>query len=427
MTASSHFAHPLEQADPAVAGLLAREARRQRDQIELIASENIVSRAVLAALGGEITNKTVEGYPGRRYHGGAHIVDEVESLAIARACELFGCAHANVQIHSGSQANQAVFVALLQPGDTVLSMELAAGGHLSHGAPPNLSGRWFNIVRYGVNPATGLLDYEVLERLAEAHRPKLVITGGSAYPRTIDFARIRAAADRVGATFLVDMAHIAGLVAGAAHPSPIPHAHIVSGTTTKTLRGPRGGYLLTDDAALARRLDAAVFPGTQGSIHLNVIAGKAVCFGEALRPDFKTYARQVVANARALAAGLEAGGLRVLTGGTDTHLLLVDVSGAGLTGDQAEKGMELANLTGNKNALPGDPPRPSQWTGVRLGTSAGTTRGLGEGEFDRIGRLLAKLWHSSGEDGHPEPAAAAQAADEVAALARRFSTYPWLD
>ncbi len=427
MTASSHFVHPLEQADPAVAGLLAREARRQRDQIELIASENIVSRAVLAALGGEITNKTVEGYPGRRYHGGAHIVDEVESLAIARACELFGCTHANVQIHSGSQANQAVFVALLQPGDTVLSMDLAAGGHLSHGAPPNLSGRWFNIVRYGVNPATGLLDYEVLERLAEAHRPKLVITGGSAYPRTIDFARIRAAADRVGATFLVDMAHIAGLVAGAAHPSPFPHAHIVSGTTTKTLRGPRGGYLLTDDAELARRLDAAVFPGTQGSIHLNVIAAKAVCFGEALRPDFKIYARQVVANARALAAGLEAGGLRVLTGGTDTHLLLVDVSGAGLTGDQAEKGMERANLTGNKNALPGDPPRPSQWTGVRLGTSAGTTRGLGEGEFDRIGRLLAKLWHSSGEDGHPEPAAAAQAADEVAALARRFPTYPWLD
>ena len=389
------FYQSIEQSDPAVADILHRETKRQIDQIELIASENIVSQAVLDALGGKITNKTVEGYPGRRFHGGAKIVDEVEQLAIDRACKLFGAAYANVQPHSGSQANLAVFVALLQPGDTVLSMSLSAGGHLSHGANPNLSGKWFNIVPYGVHEESGEIDYDEMANLAQIHQPKLIIAGGSAYPRTIDFARIAEITQAVGATFLVDMAHIAGLVAGGAHPNPVPHADIVTCTTTKTLRGPRGGIILTQDESWNKILNSAVFPGSQGSIHLNVIAAKAVCLGEALQPNFKAYAAQVVKNAQVLSAILQEEGFDILSGGTDNHLMLVDVSAADLTGDQAEKVIELANLTCNKNPMPGDPINPMKWRGVRLGVSAATTRGMKEAEMIQIGRLLSRIWKAA--------------------------------
>jgi glycine hydroxymethyltransferase len=419
----SHFTAPLLDSDPAVADILSCEAARQASQIELIASENVVSRAVLEALGAAITNKTLEGYPGRRYHGGGYVVDEVENLAIERARTLFGCQYANVQPHSGSQANQAVFVALLQPGDTVLSMALAAGGHLSHGAAPNLSGKWFDVVFYGVEADTGLLDYAGLEHLALERRPKLIIAGGSAYPRVIDFARIRAVADQVGATFLVDMAHFAGLVAGRVFPSPLPHAHITSCTTTKTLRGPRGGVLLTDDPKLAKRLDSAVFPGTQGSLHPNVIAAKAVCLGEALQPSFQVYAAQVVENARALADVLAARGLGVITGGTDTHIVLADVSPCGLTGDRAEKALEAAHITSNKNPAPGDPSNPARWRGVRLGTAAGTTRGLDAADFRQLGEMIADVWHSAGENGEPDPGVLESVRGQVAALCARYPVY----
>jgi glycine hydroxymethyltransferase len=416
------FNQPIQQSDPLVADILSREAQRQVDQIELIASENIVSQAVMDALGGHITNKTVEGYPGKRYHGGAKIVDEVEQLAIDRACELFGAAYANVQPHSGSQANLAVFTALLKPGDTVLSMALSAGGHLSHGANPNLSGKWFNIVHYGVHEETGQINYEEMASLAKEHRPKLLIAGGSAYPRVIDFARMAEIAKSVGATFLVDMAHIAGLVAGGAHPNPIPHADIVTCTVTKTLRGPRGGMILTRDASWRKKLNSAVFPGSQGSIHLNVIAAKAVCLGEALRPEFKTYAAQVVKNGRALAATLQEEGFEILSGGTDNHLMLVDTSSAGLTGDQAEKVIELAGLTCNKNAMPGDPVSTMKWRGVRLGVSAVTTRGMKEAEMVQCGRLLARIWKAAdGYELDAQVAAESQAA--VAKLCRQFPTY----
>jgi len=415
-----HSFSDLESDDPLVADILRREADRQIDQIELIASENIASRAVRQALGSEITNKTVEGYPGKRFHGGAHVVDEVETLAIERAKELFGAGFANVQPHSGSQANQAVFVALLRPGDTILSMSLPAGGHLSHGAPPNLSGKWFNIVSYGVDDTTGLIDYDQMARLAEEHRPDLIIAGGSAYPRIIDFEPFRIAAERVGARFLADIAHIAGLVAGGTHPTPVGVADIVSCTTTKTLRGPRGGLLLTDDEALAKRLDSSVFPGAQGSVHLNNVAAKAVCLGEALAPDFADYTRRVVDNARTLGSTLEARGLPLLTGGTDTHLLLVDVSPAGLTGDQAEKVIEHANMTCNKNALPGDPVRPSTWRGVRLGVAAATTRGMGADEMDSVGDGLADVWFSSKADGSPDSATVERVRKVVAEISRSF-------
>jgi glycine hydroxymethyltransferase len=372
---------------------------------------------VLTTLGDTIHNKTVEGYPGNRYHGGASIVDEAETLAIERAKTLFDCQYANMQPHSGSQANLAVFVALLQPRDTVLSMGLSAGGHLSHGASPNLSGKWFNIVQYGVD-GTGWLDYDALAQLAEQHQPKLIITGGSAYPRQIDFPRIRAIADKIGATFLVDMAHFAGLVAGKAHPSPMPHAHIVTGTTTKTLRGPRGGFILTNDASLAKRLNSAVFPGAQGSIHLNVIAAKAVCFGEAMQPAFQTYAQNVVANARTLAQTLLDRGIGVLTGGTDTHLLLANVASKGLTGDEAEKWLETGGITSNKNSIPGNPISPKQWTGVRLGVSAGTTRGFSHAEFAQIGYLVADMWENVGD-----VAVQARVQQAVAQLCLDFPTY----
>ncbi|MEM7345124.1 MAG: serine hydroxymethyltransferase [Chloroflexota bacterium] len=419
---NSFFLHSIQQTDPAIADILHREAKRQIDQIELIASENIVSQAVMDALGDKITNKTVEGYPGNRFHGGAKIVDEVEQLAIDRACELFGASYANVQPHSGSQANLAVFVSLLQPGDTVLSMSLAAGGHLSHGANPNLSGKWFNIVPYGVHDESGQINYDEMAELARTHRPKLLIAGGSAYPRIIDFPRMAKIAQEVGATFLVDMAHIAGLVAGGAHPNPVPYADIVTCTTTKTLRGPRGGIILTRDGDWQKRLNSAVFPGSQGSIHLNVIAAKAVCLGEAMQPTFKTYAAQVVNNARALSSTLQDEGFTILTGGTDNHLMLVDVSSADLTGDQAEKVIELADLTCNKNPMPGDAISPMKWRGVRLGVAAATTRGLKEAEMVQIGQLLSKVWKAA--DGYQLDEAVVTATKATTAqLCQTFRTY----
>ena len=421
---NSHFTDPLSQSDPLLSDILQRERRRQVSQIELIASENIVSRAVLEALGDTITNKTVEGYPGARYHAGAGILDEAERAAIERATQLFGCRFANVQPHSGSQANQAVFVALLKPGDTVMSMALSAGGHLSHGAAPNMSGKWFHAVQYGVDPQTGLLDYAQLEKLALEHKPKLIIAGGSAYPRVIDFPFIRSVADQVGAIFLVDMAHFAGLVAGDAHPSPIPYAHIVSGTTTKTLRGPRGGLLLTNDESLARKLDSAIFPGMQGSIHPNTIAAKAVCLGEALQPSFKDYARQVIANARALASALEARRLGICTHGTDTHLVLVDLKTKGLLGIQAEPILEAANITCNKNSIPFDPPSPQKWTGLRLGTSAGTTRGMNEATFAQIGNLIADLLESAASIGEPNLTVVEQVKKTVQEICEQHPAYP---
>ncbi len=420
---SAHFSDKLIESDPLLADILNREGQRQANQIELIASENIVSRAVLQALGDTITNKTVEGYPGARYHGGAKVLDEAERAAIERATTLFGCQFANVQPHSGSQANQAVFVALLKPGDTVMSMTLTAGGHLSHGAPPNMSGKWFNAVQYGVDPQTGLLDYDELERLALEHKPKLIIAGGSAYPRVIDFACIRSVAERVGGVFLVDMAHFAGLVAGGVHPSPFPHAHIVSCTTTKTLRGPRGGLLLTDDAQLAKKIDSAIFPGMQGSLHPNTIAAKAVCLGEALQPVFKIYAQQVVENARALAEVLEKRGLGICAGGTDTHIVLVDLKPKGLLGTRSEQVLEDAYITCNKNPIPFDPPNPKQWTGLRLGTAAGTTRGMNTETFSLMGNLIADVLEAVAGKDEPDMTVIERVKAQVAEICQRHPTY----
>ena len=421
---SSFFTNTLIQQDPLLGDILKREKIRQATQIELIASENVVSRAVLEALGDTITNKTVEGYPGARYHAGAGVLDEAERAAIERATQLFGCQFANVQPHSGSQANQAVFVALLKPGDTVMSMALSAGGHLSHGAAPNISGKWFNAVQYDVDPQTGLLDYTQLEQLALEHKPKLIIAGGSAYPRVIDFEFIRSVANHIGATFLVDMAHFAGLVAGEAHPSPIPHAHIVSCTTTKTLRGPRGGLLLTNDEVLAKKLNSAIFPGMQGSLHPNTIAAKAVCLGEALQPSFKDYAKQIVANARALASALEARGVGICTGGTDTHLILIDLKTKGLLGVQAEPILESANITCNKNSIPSDPISPQKWTGLRLGTAAGTTRGMDAKTFTQIGNLIADLLDSASGTGEANPAVIEKVKKSVLEICEKHPTYP---
>src|ERR1041385_7534717 len=367
------FAESLAHADPDVAGAVGDELKRQQEQIELIASENIVSRAVLEAQGSVLTNKYAEGYPGRRYYGGCGYVDVAERLAIDRAKRLFGCAFANVQPHAGAQANQAVMLALLSPGDTILGLSLAAGGHLTHGAPPNLSGKWFHAVTYGVRAEDGRIDFDEVERQAERHRPRLIIAGGSAYPRIIDFARFRAIADRVGASLMVDMAHFAGLVAGGAHPSPIPHAHVVTTTTHKTLRGPRGGMILSDDGDIARRIDSAVFPGLQGGPLMHVIAAKAVALGEALRPEFAAYARAVIANAQTLAATLAEAGLAIVSGGTDTHLLLVDLRPLGLTGRDAEQALERAGITCNKNGIPFDPQKPTVTSGIRLGSPAGTS------------------------------------------------------
>ncbi|VAW02129.1 Serine hydroxymethyltransferase [hydrothermal vent metagenome] len=413
-----HFNRPIAEVDPLIAGALTREAKRQQDQIELIASENIVSRAVLDALGHVVTNKTLEGYPGHRFHGGGENVDIMEQAAIDRAKELFDCAYANVQPHSGSQANLAVFFLLLKPGDTVLSLDLASGGHLSHGLGANLSGRWFEAHHYGVDPETEVIDYDALEHQALALRPKLLIAGGSAYPRKIDFARMAAIAKKAGAWFHVDMAHIAGLVAGGVHASPFPHADIVTCTTTKTLRGPRGGVILTNNPDWSKRLQSAVFPGVQGSLHTQVIAAKAVCFGEALTPDFKVYAKQVVANAKALAKTLAARGIRIVSGGTDTHIVLLDLTSKGLNGKRAEDILARANITTNKNPVPNDSPRPPEWVGLRLGTGAVTTRGLKEADMALLGGLIADLIEAEAA-GTPD-LVVALSAQEIANLVAKY-------
>ncbi len=401
--ADTFFSASLSLADSGVSAAVGRELRRQRDQIELIASENIVSRAVLEAQGSVLTNKYAEGYPGRRYYGGCEFVDEVEVLAIERAKALFGAAWANVQPHSGSQANQAVFMALMKPGDTFMGMDLAAGGHLTHGKSVNQSGKWFHPVPYTVRTQDNLIDYDALAETALSCRPKVIIAGGSAYSRTIDFARFRSVADSVGARLMVDMAHFAGLVAAGVFPSPVPFADVVTTTTHKTLRGPRGGLILSNDLKLAKKLDSAVFPGLQGGPLMHVVAAKAVAFGEALSPDFKIYAARVIANARALADTLAAAGLAIVSGGTDSHLMLVDLRPKGVSGKAAEASLERAFITCNKNGIPFDPAPPAVTSGVRLGTPAGTTRGFGESEFRQIGRLIAEVVDGlavNGEDGN---------------------------
>lgn len=388
---SPFFTRDLAAGDPELFAAIGKELGRQQDQIELIASENIVSRAVLEAQGSVLTNKYAEGYPGRRYYGGCEFVDIAESLAIERACRLFNAKFANVQPHSGAQANQAVFLALMQPGDTYMGLNLAAGGHLTHGAPANMSGKWFKPVPYGVRPDDHRIDYDEVQRLAEENKPKLIIAGGSAYPRAIDFARFRAIADSVGAKFMVDMAHFAGLVAGGVHANPLEHAHVVTTTTHKTLRGPRGGMILTNDEDLAKKINSAVFPGLQGGPLMHVIAAKAVAFGEALQPEFKIYAKNVVENAKALAATLKSGGLDIISGGTDTHVLLVDLRPKKVTGKVAEHALERAHITANKNGIPFDPEKPALTSGIRLGSPAGTTRGFGVAEFQQIGEMIVEV------------------------------------
>jgi glycine hydroxymethyltransferase len=417
-----YFDAPLAESDPELHALLRGELVRQHDQIELIASENLVSRAVLEAQGSVLTNKTVEGYPGRRYYGGAEWADAIERLGQSRARALFGCAHANLQPHSGSQANQAVYLALLEPGDRILAMDLRAGGHLSHGAAVNLTGRWFDVCHYGVDEAEGRIDLDEVERLAQEHRPRLIITGGSAYPRIIDFQGFRRIADGAGAWLMVDMAHFAGLVAGGVHPGPFPHAHVVTTTTYKSLRGARGGMILCDDETLARRLDAAVFPGLQGSVMLHAVAAKAACIGEALRPEFRAYARAVVANARALASGLTARGIALLTGGTDTALMVVDLRPHGLTGQLASEALERAGLTCNKNAVPLDPEPPSVTSGLRLSSAVGTTRGFGTDEFATIAVLIADVLETLAGGGDESPVVTATRR-RVADLCARFPVY----
>ncbi len=422
--ASPFFVDALADTDAELAEAIAGECRRQQSQIELIASENIVSRAVLEAQGSVLTNKYAEGYPGRRYYGGCAFVDIAEQLAIERAKRLFDCAFANVQPHAGAQANQAVFLALLSPGDTILGMSLAAGGHLTHGAPPNLSGKWFRAVSYGVRAEDGRIDFDQVERLADEHRPRLIIAGGSAYPRIIDFARFRAIADRVGAYLMVDMAHFAGLVAGGAHPSPLPHAHVVTTTTHKTLRGPRGGMILCNDPEIARRIDSAVFPGLQGGPLMHVIAAKAVAFGEALRPQFRDYARAVVANAQTLAATLVETGLAIVSGGTDTHLMLVDLRPLGLTGRDAEQALERAGITCNKNGIPFDPQKPTITSGIRLGSPAATTRGFGIAEFRQIGLWIGEVLRALAKSPDNNGEAEQRVRRQVARLCERFPIYP---
>ncbi|MGY2284475.1 serine hydroxymethyltransferase [Pseudomonas gingeri] len=420
---NAYFNDHLEKRDPLIFNALQSEKKRQQGQIELIASENSVSLASLDAIGSVITNKTVEGYPGKRFHGGADFADIVEQAAIDRAKQLFGCEFANVQPHSGTQANQAVFFSLLQPGDVVLSLDLAAGGHLSHGAKPNQSGRWFTIVSYGVDRETGLIDYDNVERLALEHKPKLIISGGSSYPREIDFARMRKIADEVGAIYLVDMAHFAGLVAAGVHPTPIPHADIVTCTTTKTLRGARGGLILTNREDLFKKLQPAVFPGVQGSAHLATIAGKAVCLGEALTDEFKVYGANVKANARLLAEELTKRGIRIVSGGTDTHVVLVDVSSKGLTGQQSQDALSTINVTSNKNPIPFDSAKPSEWKGLRLGSSAGTTRGFGAAEFEVIGHLIADIFEAQTADEATRARVIARSKAVVAKLCAEFPIY----
>jgi glycine hydroxymethyltransferase len=416
------FSRRLED-DAVVSNAVERELDRQHHQIELIASENIVSPAVLMAQGTVLTNKYAEGYPGRRYYGGCEHVDVVEAAAIDRAKQLFGCDFANVQPHSGAQANGTVLLALLKPGDTLLGMSLDAGGHLTHGARPTLSGKWFNAVQYGVRQQDGLIDFEQVGALAREHHPKLIIAGGSAYPRVIDFARFRAIADEIGAYLMVDMAHFAGLVAGLAHPSPLPHAHIVTSTTHKTLRGPRGGLVLTNDEQIAKKIDSAVFPGLQGGPLMHVIAAKAVAFGEALQPDFKEYAAQVVSNAKTLSDVLSSRGFGIVSDGTDTHLVLIDLRSKRLTGRAAEKSLEKAGLTCNKNGIPFDPEKPAVTSGIRLGTPAGTTRGFKEQEFESVGHLIADVLDGLSRGPDNNRRAEADALDAVSALCRNFPIY----
>ena len=419
------FTQSLAERDPEIAKAIESELGRQRDEIELIASENIVSAAVMEAQGSVLTNKYAEGYPGRRYYGGCQYVDIAENLAIERAKELFGCGFANVQPNSGSQANQGVNQALLQPGDTILGMNLASGGHLTHGAAPNQSGKWFNAVQYGVRQQDNLIDYDQVEELAKEHKPKMIIAGGSAIPRVIDFARFREIADMVGAYLHVDMAHFAGLVAAGEHPSPFPHAHIATTTTHKTLRGPRGGMILTNDEDIAKKVNSAIFPGIQGGPLMHVIAAKAVAFGEALQPEFKTYIKQVRANADALADQLIKGGLDIVTGGTDTHVMLVDLRPKKVTGNITDAALGRAHITTTKNGIPFDPEKPTVTSGIRLGTPAGTTRGFKEAEFRQIADWIVEVVDglaANGPDGNE--AVEAKVKGEVMAMCQRFPLYP---
>jgi len=421
------FTEALESRDPELFGSIRDELTRQRDEIELIASENIVSRAVMEAQGSVMTNKYAEGYPGRRYYAGCQHVDVAESLAIERICKLFNCAFANVQPHSGAQANQAVMLATIKPGATILGMDLASGGHLTHGAKPNLSGKWFNAVQYGVSREDNRIDYDAVARLAEEHKPALIYAGGSAVPRQIDFARFREIADSVGAILHVDMAHFAGLVAGGQHPNPLDHAHVATSTTHKTLRGPRGGIILTNDEALAKKINSAVFPGLQGGPLMHVIAAKAVAFGEALRPEYRAYIKQVIDNAKALSDELIKGGLDIVTGGTDTHLCLVDLRPKGVKGNAAEQALLRAHITCNKNGIPFDPEPPMVTSGLRLGTPAGTTRGFGEAEFREIARLITEVVDglaANGEAGNAEVEAGVRS--RVQTLCDRFPIYEGL-
>ena len=417
------FSDKLSEVDPEISAAVNGECDRQRFQVELIASENIVSRAVLEAQGSVMTNKYAEGYPGRRYYGGCEFVDIAESAAIDRAKQLFGCGFVNVQPHSGAQANQAAFVALLKPGDTILGMALAAGGHLTHGARPNLSGKWFNAVAYGVRPGDARIDFDELERLAKEHRPNLIIAGGSAYSRIIDFARFRAIADEVGAYLMVDMAHFAGLVAGGIYPSPLPHAHVVTTTTHKTLRGPRGGMILTNDEEIGKRINAAVFPALQGGPLMHVVAAKAVALREALQPGFKTYAAAVVENAKVLAASLVEAGLDIVSGGTDTHLMLVDLRPLELTGRDAEISLERAGITCNKNGIPFDPQKPTVTSGIRLGSPAATTRGFGATEFRTVGNHIVEVLRGLARSPAGDPVTEARVRQNVRELCARFPIY----
>jgi glycine hydroxymethyltransferase len=422
--AASLFGAPLAQSDPQLAEVLRLELGRQRDDIELIASENYVSRAVLEAQGSVLTNKYAEGLPGRRYYGGCRFVDMAENLAIERVTKLFGCRFANVQAHSGASANVAAFMALMQPGDAFMGLSLAAGGHLTHGSPVNMSGKWFKPVPYGVRADDHRIDYEQVQELAQAHRPKVIVTGGSAYPRVIDFRRFRQIADEVGAYLMVDMAHFAGLVAGGAHPSPFPHAHVVTSTTHKTLRGPRGGFILSDDEALAKKINSAIFPGLQGGPLMHVIAAKAAAFGEALQPAFRLYAKNVVENAKALAESMKSSGFDIVSGGTDTHLMLIDLRPKRLTGKVAEAALGRAHITCNKNGIPFDPEKPTVTSGIRLGTPAGTTRGFGIAEFRQVGELIAELLGVLSQKGAEEDSLIEAAVRErVQALVHRFPIY----
>ncbi len=419
------FTQSLAERDPEIAGWIGEELKRQQEKIELIASENITSRAVLEATGSVLTNKYAEGYPGKRYYGGCEYVDEIETIAIERAKKLFECEFANVQPNSGSQMNQAVFLALLQPGDTFMGLDLAAGGHLTHGSPVNMSGKWFNPVSYGVDRESHRIDLDEVARIARENKPKLIIAGGTAYSRIWDWAAFRAIADEIGAYLLVDMSHISGLVAGGAHPSPIPHAHVVTSTTHKSLRGPRSGIILSNDEAIAKKMNSAIFPGLQGGPLMHVVAAKAVCFAEAMRPEFKTYAASVVENAKALAASLQEQGLDIVSGGTDNHSMLVDLRPKQAKGKHAEHALDRASITCNKNAIPYDPEKPFVTSGLRLGTPAGTTRGFGPAEFREIGRMIADVvegLRKNGEagDGQIE----ARVKEEAEALCARFPIYP---